>query len=69
MLEVKNNKDITLKIGDRLLIVNNQLSNKTLGLLSIGDIITITSFSENKKIFYYSNSLGLSVNSNVYVRI
>jgi phage-related protein len=69
MLEVKNNKDITLKIGDKLLIVNNQLSNKTLGLLSIGDIITITSFSENKKILYYFNSLGLSVNSNVYVRI
>ena len=69
MLEVKNNKDITLKIGDRLLIVNNKLSNKTLALLSIGDIITITSFSENKKILYYSNSLGLSVNSNVYVRI
>lgn len=58
-----------LKIGDKLRIVKERIGNKLLANVSIGDIITISGFSDDGKIIYHSNSLALPTNSDVYVKI
>ncbi len=66
--KVINHEGIELEIGDKIQIVSENLKEKSLGMLTVGEVITITSFSEDGKILYYHNSLALSVNSNVYIK-
>ena len=33
-----------LKIGDKLLIINNKLGDRTFGTINVGEVITITGF-------------------------
>lgn len=58
-----------LKIGDKLLIVSDRLGNKLLANVELGEVITITGFSENNKILYHHNSLALPNNSPIYKKI
>ena len=58
-----------LKIGDRLLIVSDRIGNKLLANVELGEVITITGFSENNKILYHHNSLALPNNSSIYKKL
>lgn len=58
-----------LKVGDRILIVSDRLGSKLLGTVEKGEILTITSFSEDGKILYHHNSLALPVDSNIYIKL
>lgn len=58
-----------LNIGDKLLIVSDRLGNKLLANVELGEVITITGFSEDRKIIYHHNSLALANNNTVYKKI
>jgi hypothetical protein len=58
-----------LKVGDKILIISDRIGNKLLGTVEKGDILTITSFSEDGKIMYHHGSLALSVNSDIYIKL
>ena len=58
-----------LKIGDKLLIVSDRIGNKLLANVELGEVITITGFSEDKKILYHHNSLALPNNSPIYKKL
>jgi hypothetical protein len=53
-----------LKIGDKLLIITDRIGNKLLANVELGEVITITGFSEDRKILYHNNSLALPNNNN-----
>jgi hypothetical protein len=53
-----------LQIGDKLLIVTDRIGNKLLANVEMGEVITITGFSEDRKILYHNNSLALPNNNN-----
>jgi hypothetical protein len=58
-----------LKIGDRLLITNNKLGERTFGTIRVGEIITITGFPENKKFLYHHGSLALQIVDGIYIKL
>jgi len=58
-----------LKIGDKLLIVTDRIGNKLLANVEMGEVITITGFSEDRKILYHNNSLALPNNSTIYKKL
>lgn len=58
-----------LKVGDKLLIVSDRIGNKLLANVELGEVITITGFSENGKILYHHNSLALPNNNTIYKKI
>jgi hypothetical protein len=58
-----------LKIGDRLLIVNNKLGDRTFSTINVGEIIVITGFGENKKFLYHHGSLGLQIIDGIYIKL
>ena len=58
-----------LKIGDKLLIVTDRIGNKLLANVELGEVITITGFSEDRKILYHNNSLALPNNSTIYKKL
>lgn len=58
-----------LKVGDTLLIISDRIGNKLLANVELGEVITITGFSENGKILYHHNSLALPNNSTIYKKI
>jgi predicted transcriptional regulator len=58
-----------LKVGDKLLIVSDRIGNKLLANVELGEVITITGFSENNKILYHHNSLALPNYSSIYKKI
>ena len=58
-----------LKVGDKLLIVTNRIGNKLLANVELGEVITITGFSEDRKILYHNNSLALPNNSTIYKKL
>lgn len=58
-----------LKVGDKLLIVSDRIGNKMLANVEKGEIIVITSFSEDGKILYHHGCLALPTNSDIYVKI
>jgi len=58
-----------LKIGDRILITSDRIGNKLLSTVKKGEILVITGFSENGKIMYHHNSLALSVDSDIYIKL
>jgi hypothetical protein len=69
MERVTNKFNVDLEIGDKLLIVSDKLGNKMLANVDKDEIITITGFSDDGKIFYHNNSLALPVNSDVYKKL
>jgi len=58
-----------LQIGDKLLIVTDRIGNKLLANVEMGEVITITGFSEDRKILYHNNSLALPNNSTIYKKL
>ena len=58
-----------LKVGDKLLIVSDRIGNKLLANVELGEVVTITGFSENGKIIYHHNSLALPNNNSIYKKI
>jgi hypothetical protein len=58
-----------LKIGDRLLIVNNKLGDRTFGTIRVGEVIVVTGFPENKKFFYHHDSLALQIIDGIYIKL
>ena len=58
-----------LKVGDTLLIISDRIGNKLLANVELGEIVTITGFSENHKIIYHHNSLALPNNTSIYKKI
>jgi hypothetical protein len=68
-MKVINHNGIELNIGDRIKIISEKLGNKVLANVNIGEVITITGFSEDSKILYHHNVLALPVNSNVYKKL
>ena len=58
-----------LKVGDKILIISDRIGNKLLANVEMGEIITITGFSEDHKIIYHNNSLALPANSLIYKKI
>lgn len=58
-----------LKVGDRLLIINNKIGDRTLGTVQVGEVITITGFGENKKFLYHHGSLALPIVDGIYIKL
>jgi len=58
-----------LNIGDKLLIITDRIGNKLLANVELGEVITITGFSEDRKILYHNNSLALPNNSTIYKKL
>jgi len=58
-----------LKVGDRILIINDRIGNKLFANVELGEIVTITGFSEDHKILYHHNSLALPNNTSIYKKI
>lgn len=58
-----------LKVGDRLLIINNKIGDRTLGTIHVGEVIIITGFGENKKFLYHHNSLALPIVDGIYLKL
>ena len=69
MIKVITKSNIELNIGDKLLIVSDKLGNKMLANVDKGEVITISSFSDDGKILYHNGVLALPVDSNVYVKL
>ena len=68
MDKVINHKGIELKVGDKIKIISDKLGDRSLGTVLLGEILTITGFSDDGKILYHNNSLALPVNSNIYIK-
>jgi len=61
------NKDgIELRVGDEIVIVSDKLGDRSLNTVTVGEVLTITGFSNDGKILYHNNSLALPVNSKIY---
>ena len=58
-----------LQVGDKIKIVKDKVGNKLLANVELGEILTITGFSDDGKIMYHHNSLALPVNSDIYVKL
>jgi hypothetical protein len=66
-----NNSDIdySLKIGNRVVIVEDTIDGKKLANVRLNEIVTITSISKDYKILYHSNSLALPNNKKIFKKI
>jgi hypothetical protein len=69
MIKVITKSNIELSIGHKLLIVSDKLGNKRLANVDKGEIITITSFSDDGKILYHNGVLALPVDSDIFVKL
>ena len=69
MIKVITKSNIELSIGDKLLIVSDKLGNKMLANVDKGEVITISSFSDDGKILYHNGVLALPVDSDVFVKL
>lgn len=69
MIKVITKSNIELNIGDKLLIVSDKLGNKRLANVDKGEIITISSFSDDGKILYHNGVLALPVDSDIFVKL
>jgi hypothetical protein len=63
---VTNHKGIELRVGDKIIIISDKLGDRSLSTVTLGEVLTITGFSDDGKILYHNNSLALPVNSNLY---
>jgi hypothetical protein len=69
MEQVTNHKGIELRVGDKIIIISDKLGDRSLGTVTVGEVLTITGFSDDGKILYHNNSLALPVNSNLYEKL
>jgi hypothetical protein len=69
MEKVTNHKGIELRVGDKIIIISDKLGDRSLSTVTLGEVLTITGFSDNGKILYHHNSLALPINSNLYKKI
>lgn len=69
MLQVVNHKGIELQVGDKIKIISEYIGNKALANVELGEILIITSFSNDGKIMYHNNTLALPVNSDIYIKL
>ena len=58
-----------LKVGDKVLIINDRIGNKLLANVELGEIVTVTGSSEDHKIIYHHNSLALPNNNRIFKKI
>lgn len=59
----------TLKVGDKIIIISDRIGNKLLANVELGEMVTITGFSEDRKIIYHHNSLALPNNNKIFKKI
>jgi hypothetical protein len=69
MDRVVNHQNMELKIGDRIKIISDRLEKKLLANVTLGEIVTISGFSDDGKIIYHNNTLALPTNSDIYEKI
>ena len=58
-----------LKVGDKIQIVTDRVGTKLLANVEMGEVITITGFSEDQKIIYHHNSLALPNNNSLFIKL
>ena len=58
-----------LKVGDKIQIVTDRVGTKLLANVEMGEVITITGFSEDRKIIYHNNSLALPNNNSLFIKL
>lgn len=58
-----------LKVGDKIIIISDRIGNKLLANVELGEVVTITGFSEDRKIIYHHNSLALPNNNTIFKKI
>jgi len=56
---VRNKFGVDISVGDALLIKEDRLGTKMLANVEKGEVVIVTSISENGKILYHHNSLAL----------
>jgi hypothetical protein len=69
MEKVINHRNIELKIGDKIKIITDRIEKRLLANVSLGEIVTISGFSDDGKIIYHNNTLALPTNSDIYEKI
>jgi|694.fasta_scaffold66561_1 hypothetical protein len=69
MDKVINHRNIELKIGDKIKIITDRIEKRLLANVSLGEIVTISGFSDDGKIIYHNNTLALPTNSDIYEKI
>ena len=69
MDNVINHRNIELKIGDKIKIITDRIEKRLLANVSLGEIVTISGFSDDGKIIYHKNTLALPTNSDIYEKI
>jgi predicted transcriptional regulator len=69
MTKVTNKFGIEIKIGDKLTIISDRIGNKMLANVEKNDVIIVSGFSDNGKILYHHNTLGLPVDCNIYKKL
>ncbi len=69
MDKVINHRNIELKIGDKIKIITDRIEKRLLANVSLGEIVTISGFSDDGKIIYHNNTLALPTNSDSYEKI
>ena len=58
-----------LKIGDKIQIVTDRIGTKLLANVEMDEVITITGFSEDRKIIYHHNSLALPNDNSLFIKL
>lgn len=69
MEKVVNKFNVELKVGDKILIIDDKLGDKVLANVEKNEVLVITGFSDDGKILYHNGSLALPVNSLIYRKI
>jgi hypothetical protein len=69
MDKVINHRNVELKVGDKIKITTDRIEKKLLANVSLGEIVTISGFSDDGKIIYHNNTLALPTNSDIYEKI
>ena len=69
MDKVINHRNIELKIGDKIKIITDRIEKRLLANVALGEIVTISGFSDDGKIIYHNNTLALPTNSDIYEKI
>jgi hypothetical protein len=55
-----------LQIGDRLEIISDRVGNKLLANVELGEVITVTGMSDDRKIIYHHGSLALPNSEKIF---
>lgn len=58
-----------LKVGDKLLIINDRVKGKLLSNVYLGEIITVTGFGQDNKFLYHHSSLALPIMDGIYLKL